>query len=183
MRPHYRFIVATLLLLCGIPLFGQVQPPDVPITHVSVTASFSGYDSNGHMVPATNDTLGLTLIRQSNGNTVNLAYQHIQIPSIGQRWEMGLLAYSGTVPKVKVIAFDTSNFVYVIAAGAGKFLSSVGDGNHLAWTVSGSLNYPIAAHMGWQVINYQYVRALGTHDPISGVVSSSQVSTGPVIYF
>ena len=179
--------MAVLYLVVGffLPSVAQAQkpaPPDVPISHISIVASFSGYDSNGKMVPANNDVFSVALIQQKNGNGFNVGYQHIQVPSLSQRWELGLVTYHGTVPKIKAFVFDTSNFVYAVSAGAGKFLSGP-DGNHVAWTVSGSLNYPIAGHMAWQVVNYQYVYALGTASAIHGTISSSQVTTGPVIYF
>lgn len=168
---------------CSASVLAQAPAlPDVPVSHVVLQASFSGYDSGGKMSPATNDVMSLALTNQTNGNGFNVAYQHIQIPDLGQRWEMGLLTYHGTVPKLKSLVFDTSNLVYAVSAGVGKFLSN-SDGNHIAWTVSGSLNYPVSAHTGWQLINYQYVYATGTSGNIHGTVSSSQITTGPMIYF
>ena len=172
--------VAKLLLLClllaPMTMAQTPAPPDVPISHVSITATFTGYDSGGKMTPANIDTFGVQFTKN-----VNLAYEHIQIPSLSQRWELGLVAYSFTFPKIKALLFDSSNFVGTVSAGAGKFLSSE-DGNHFAYTAAGSITYPIAAHMGWQILSYQYVKATGLG---SGVINRSYqtASTGPVFYF
>ena len=175
--------LAVIGLVLGFFLAGTAQgqavspaPPDVPTSHVSITATFTGYDSGGKMVEASIETFGVQFTKN-----VNVAYEHIGIPTLGQRWELGLVAYSFTLPKVKSLVFDSSNFVGTVSAGAGKLLSN-SDGNRFAYTAAASLTYPIASHMGWQILSYQYLRATGG---ISGTVNRSyqSASTGPVFYF
>lgn len=134
-----RIINLLFLGLLFFPLVAAAQTPpvpvDVPVTHVSVSASFTGYDSNGKYVAANIDTFGVGVYRNTAGTQgFNVAYEHIQVPSLGQRWEMGLGAYYFTLPKVKNLLFDTSNFVVTVSAGAGKLLSTT-DGNRFAYTV------------------------------------------------
>lgn len=175
-------IAVALFLGLAVASLAQTPPlPDIPVTHVSISASFNGYDSGGHYVDSNVDTLGLAIYRNAAATQgFNVAYEHIAVPTLGQRWEMGLASYWFTLPKIKGILFDTSNFVVTASAGAGKLLSA-SDGNRLAWTVSPSVTYPIAGHMAWTV-SYQYLRATGG---ISGLLnrSYSVTGTGPVIYF
>lgn len=170
-------------LLFPVVAWAQAPPPpaDVPITHVSISAAFNGYDSNGKYQPANVDTFGVAIYRNAAATQgFNVAYEHVAVPSLGQRWELGLGSYWLTLPKVKGILFDTSNFVVTVSAGAGKLLSAT-DGNRFAYTVSPSVTYPIAGHMAWTV-SYQYLRATGG---IAGLVNKSvqSVGTGPIIYF
>ena len=177
--------VAVLALFLGLALVGRAQAPpppsDVPVTHVSISGSFVGYDSNGKMVVANIDTAGFGVYRNAAGTQgFNVAYEHVAVPDLGQRWELGLGSYWFTLPKVKNLLFDTSNFVVTVSAGAGKLLSK-SDGNRFAYTISPSVTYPIAGHMAWTV-SYQYLRAT---DGISGTVNRSyqSVGTGPILYF
>jgi len=170
-------------LLLAVISFAQapVPLPDIPVTHVSISASFNGYDSNGKYVPSNIDTFGVAVYRNAAATQgFNVSYEHISVPSLGQRWEMGLGSYWLTLPKIKGLLFDTSNFVVTASAGAGKLLSTT-DGNRFAWTVAPSITYPIAGHMAWTV-SYQYLRATGG---IAGTVnkSYSAVGTGPLLYF
>lgn len=125
------------------------------------------------MKAANIDTFGVDLTEY-----VTIGYEHISIPDLSARYEFGVLNYHHTFPKIKGLAFDSSNFVYSFGAGAGKYLSPAG--NHWAETAFASLTYPIAGHMGWQIISYQYV-----HSPVAGVVDKSYqtASTGPILYF
>lgn len=184
-----RIINLLLLLFLGLGFFLSLEPacaqtpplPDIPITHVSISASFNGYDSGGKYVTSNVDTFGLAIYRNAAATQgFNVSYEHIQVPSLGQRWEMGLGSYYFTLPKIKNLLFDTSNFVVTASAGAGKLLSA-SDGNRFAWTVSPSVTYPIAGHMAWTV-SYQYLRATGG---IAGVVNKSYsvVGTGPLLFF
>lgn len=171
------------LSFLAIPTRAQTPAPlpDVPVTHVSVSASFTGYDSKGKMVAANIDTFGVAIYRNTAATRgFNVSYEHIAVPDLGQRWEMGLGSFWFTVPKVKNLLIDTSNFVGTISAGAGKLLSAT-DGNRFAYTVSPSVTYPIAGHMAWTV-SYQYLRANGG---INGTVNKSfqSVGTGPILYF
>jgi hypothetical protein len=165
-----------LALLASIASAQTAPPADVPITHVVLSATFTGYDAQGKMQPANIDTFGLAVTK-----SLTASYEHIAVPSLGQRWEMGLLAYTRTFPKIKALVFDSSNFTYTFSAGGGKLLSTT-DGNRLAFTAGASVTYPIAGHMGWQVISYQYLHASGG---ITGVVNRSyqSASTGPLFYF
>lgn len=172
-------ILALLLLPSG--LMAQTPaptpaPPDIPISHVVISATFTGYDSGGKMQAANIDTFGVQLTK-----SVTVSYEHVQIPSLSQRWELGVAAYSFTFPKIKPLLFDSSNFVGTVSAGAGKLLSA-SDGNRFAFTFAGSVTYPIASHMGWQIVSYQYLRATGG---ISGTLNRSyqSASTGPIFYF
>ena len=176
-------LIAVFFLVVGLMLAGRANaqavspaPPDVPVSHVSITATFTGYDSNGKMVPGNIDTIGFQVTKN-----LNAAYEHVAVPQLGQRWELGLLAYSFTLPKVKSLVFDSSNFVGTVSAGAGKLLSN-SDGNRFAYTAAASLTYPIASHMGWQILSYQYLRATGG---IAGTVNRSYqtASTGPIFFF
>lgn len=178
-------IVTAVVLFLGSAVASRAQvpplPADVPVTHVSISGSFVGYDSNGKMVVSNIDTLGVGIYRNTAGTQgFNVAYEHVAVPDLGQRWELGLASYWFTLPKVKNLLFDTSNFVVTVSAGAGKLLSA-SDGNRFAYTVSPSVTYPIAGHMAWTV-SYQYLRATGG---ISGLVnkSYSAVGTGPILYF
>jgi hypothetical protein len=178
-----KYLSATAVLLFASSCLAQTPPPpaDVPVTHVSISASFSGYDTNGKMVPANVDTFGIAIYRNAaatQGFDVN--YEHIAVPDLRQRWELGLGCYWRELPKVKNLLLDTSNFIVTACAGAGKLLSAT-DGNRFAYTVVPSVTYPIAGHMAWTV-SYQYVRATGG---ISGVVNKSyqSISTGPQIHF
>jgi hypothetical protein len=172
-------IVTLLLLTLGFCSAGFSQtpaPPDVPISHVNVSATFTGYDAGGKVHAANIDTLGVEFTAH-----VTVAYEHIQIPDLSQRYELGVVNYHNTFPKIKGLLFDSSNFVYSFSAGVGKFLSP--EGNSLAWTVSPTITYPIAGHMGWQIISYQYVKAF--NGPANGLVNKSfqSASTGPIFYF
>ena len=181
-------ITSVLFLALGLAVVSEAQvvsppplPADVPVTHVSISANFNGYDSNGKMVPATIETFGVAVYRNSAATQgFNVSYEHIAIPDLGQRWEMGLGSYWLTLPKVKNLLFDTSNFVVTVSAGAGKLLSKT-DGNRFAYTISPSVTYPIAGHMAWTV-SYQYLRSTGG---IAGTVNRSfqSVGTGPLLYF
>lgn len=177
-------IILALLLGGAANAQTPVTPPvpaDIPVTHVSVSASFTGYDSNGKMVAANIDTFSVAVYRNPSATRgFNVAYEHIAVPDLGQRWEMGLGSYWFTLPKVKNLLLDTSNFVVTLSAGAGKLLSTT-DGNRLAYTFAPSITYPIAGHMAWTV-SYQYLRATGG---IAGTVNKSfqSVGTGPLIYF
>jgi hypothetical protein len=179
-----RFIVLEVLFLfIAAAVFGQAPPPpaDIPVTHVSISGSFNGYDSNGKYVVSNIDTFGVAIYRNAAGTQgFNVAYEHVAVPDLGQRWEMGLGSYWFTLPKVPNLLFDTSNFVVTGSAGAGKLLSA-SDGNRFAYTFSAAVTYPIAGHMAW-TSSYQYLRATGG---IAGVVnrSYSTVGTGPILYF
>jgi hypothetical protein len=179
------------ILLFAAPAFGQQiasapanpipVPVDVPVTHVVISASFNGYDSDGKYVTSTVDIFGVPIYRNVAATQgFDLNYEHIQVPSLGQRWELGLGCYWLSLPRIKNLLFDTSNFVATACAGAGKLLS-VSDGNRMAYTISPSVTYPIAGHMAWSV-SYQYLRATGG---IAGVLNKSYnvVGTGPVIHF
>lgn len=193
--PQGTKIAALLLMVLLLPVIAGAQTPvtpaqlpplpDIPITHVSVSASFTGYDSNGKMVAANIDTFGVAIYRNAAATQgFNVSYEHIAIPDLGQRWELGLGSYWFNLPKVKGVLFDTSNFVATVSAGAGKLLSA-SDGNRFAYTVSPSITYPIAGHMAWTV-SYQYLRATGGPGPgIAGAVNKSfqSVGTGPLLYF
>jgi hypothetical protein len=176
-------VIAGLFLFCGSVLTASAQTPlpDVPVTHVSISAAFNGYDSNGKYVASNIDTFGIGVYRNTAGTQgFNVSYEHVQVPALGQRWELGLGSYYLTLPKIKNLLFDTSNFVVTLSAGAGKLLSTT-DGNRFAYTFSPAVTYPIAGHMAW-TISYQYLRATGG---ITGVVnkSYSSVGTGPLLYF
>ena len=178
-----KLVFAVLLLGALATLTGAQTPalPDVPITHVSISATFTGYNSNGKMSPANIDTLGLPLMRnQAATQGLDVAYQHVAVPGLNQRWELGVATYWRTLPKVKTLLIDTSNFNVEVGGGGGKLLAP--DGNRIAFTVHGALSFPIAGHLTWQVINYQYLRAFGGS---SGVLnnSSQSASTGPVLHF
>lgn len=171
----------------GLALAGRAQvtpppvPADIPVTHVSISGSFNGYDSNGKMVVSNIDTFGIAVYRNPAATQgFNVAYEHVAVPDLGQRWEMGLGSYWHAIPKVPNLLFDTSNWVFTVSAGAGKLLSA-SDGNRFAYTIAPALTYPIAGHMAWTV-SYQYLRATGG---ISGTVnkSYSAVGTGPILYF
>ena len=182
-------IAAFLFLVIGFFLgssaWAQTVPPpaDIPVSHISISASFNGYDSKGKMLPSTIDTLGVAVYRNTAATQgFNVAYEHIAIPDVGQRWELGLGSYWFTLPKVKNILFDTSNFVFTFSAGAGKLLSA-SDGNHFAYTVAPSVTYPIAGHMSWTA-SYQYVRATGGGGIAGNINKSySTIGTGPEIHF
>jgi hypothetical protein len=177
-------VVLLLMLLSPTSGIAQVTTPvpaDIPVTHVTISGSFTGYDSNGKMVPATIDTFGVAVYRNTAATRgFDANYKHIAVPQLGQRWELGEGCFWISLPKVPNLLFDTSNFVSTSCAGAGKFLSSV-DGNRLAYTLSQSITYPIAGHMAW-TISYDYNRATGG---IAGVVnkSFSSIGTGPQIHF
>jgi hypothetical protein len=168
-------------LLLGSASFGQTPPPDVPITHVNISASFTGYDSKGKMEPANVDVFGVPIYRNTGATRgFDVDYKHVAVPSLGQRWELGQGCFWLSLPKVKNLLIDTSNFISTSCAGAGKLLSAK-DGNRLAYTLSQSIAYPIAGHMSW-TISYDYLRATGG---IAGVVNKSfqSVGTGPSIHF
>jgi hypothetical protein len=168
-------ITIAIVLGLGISTRGQAPPlPDTPISHVTVSASFVGYDSNGRMVPANVDTIGLPIYRNSSATQgFDVSYEHIAIPDLGQRWELGLGCYWYNPPKVKNILLDTSQLILTGCAGAGKLLSAT-DGNRFAYTIFPSVTYPITGHMAWTV-SYQYVRATGG---IAGTVNKSGQSIG-----
>lgn len=156
----------------------QIQPPEgVVPNHVSISAQFSGYDSGGKMQAANLDIVQVPITKHFTAD-----YDHISVPGIDQRWELGNVSYQNHFPKLKAVVWDTSVLQYQASAGLGKFLSSE-DGNHLAWDVAGALQYPVSKLMGWQLIRFQYVYAIGTGGNIHGTISNCQISTGPVLRF
>lgn len=178
-----RKLILALAFLIAVPAFAQTTPtppPDVPITHVSMSATFSGYDSGGKYIAANVDTFGIAIYRNAAATKgFNVAYEHIQVPALSERWEMGLGSYWFSLPKAPNILIDTSNFVVTLSGGAGKLLAP--GGNHYAYTFSPSITYPIAGHMAWTV-SYQYLHASGA---VTGVLNKSyqSTSTGPLFYF
>ena len=179
-----KHIVVVIVLFFGMAVVvsAQVLPPQPPEgvvpNHISISAQFAGYDSGGKMVAANLDILQVPVTIHFTAD-----YDHISVPTVGQRWEFGNVSFQSHVPKIKAVVWDTSKLQYQVSAGLGKFLSSVGDGNHLAWDVAGALQYPITKMMGWQLIRFQYVYALGTGGEAHGTISNCQVSTGPVLRF
>ena len=180
-----KFIGNTLLLLAYLILpsvmFAQTPVPDIPVTHVNISASFTGYDSAGKMVPANVDVFGVPIYRNPSATRgFDVDYKHVAVPSLGQRWELGQGCFWISPPKIKNLLIDTSNFVSTSCAGAGKLLS-ITDGNRFAYTLSQSVTYPIAGHMSWTV-SYDYLRATGG---IVGTLNKSfqSVGTGPSIHF
>jgi hypothetical protein len=178
-----KYSVLFLALLFAVAALAQtpVVPDAIPVTHVSITANFTGISVNGTMQSATIDTFGLPLMQNASVTQgLNVSYQHTQIPAISQRWEMGEATYWRTLPKINAILVDTSNFNVSVSGGFGKMLSPTG--NKWSFLVNGAINYPITAHTQWQVISYQYQSTFGSV-PVRGVLSYSSVSTGPVFSF
>lgn len=151
------------------------QPPaDVPISHVLITGQATGFNGPKGAQAATLEAFGLQVTEY-----VSVAYEHVQVPAANVRYEFGLVNFSKTLPKFKSFVFDTSNIVYTFSAGAGKYFAPNGT-NHVAETAAASITYPLAKHMGWQILSYQYI-----HSPASGLINKSyqDASTGPVFYF
>lgn len=177
-----------VLVLCtaGMAVAGMASaqvvpvtpPPDVVPAHVSISGQFSGYDSGGKMVAANLDIVAVPVTKHFTAD-----YDHISVPNVGQRWELGNVSYQNHLPRIKAVVWDTSQLQYQVSAGLGKFLSSVGDGNHLAWDVAGALQYKLNKVVGWQLVRIQYVYALGTGGDVHGTISNLGISTGPVFRF
>src|SRR5437899_12140053 len=112
-------IAACLFLLIGFLLGSsagaQTTPPpaDIPVSHISISASFNGYDSKGKMLPSTIDTLGVAVYRNTAATQgFNVAYEHIAIPDVGQRRELGLGCYWFKLQRVKNILIVNANYVF-----------------------------------------------------------------------
>lgn len=119
--------------------------------------------------------------------SLSATYEHITVPSISARYEMGVIGYTrplnallGKTLSSKLL-FDSSNLNVTFAGGGGKLLAP--GGNHIAETASVSLSYPIpGTSAAIQVLGYQFI-----HSPnMWGTIEKSytqQVQSGLIVYF
>lgn len=174
-----KFITA-VLIFCGLALVAGAQDTsEPPVSIVNISGSASGFSSHGTHV-ASIGAFGLQVTKN-----VSVAYEQARVPDLNLTFKLGVVNYSTTADHLvgKKLAskftFDLSNYVATFTAGAGKAYAP--SGQSIAETAGFAITRPLAAHMGWQVISYQYIHShFG-----SGVLDKGyqSASTGPIFYF
>lgn len=175
-------IAVAMLLLSSVSLMAQSTPPSEPtVSLINISGSASGFGGQQGTQPASIVAAGLQLTK-----TVSVAYEQINVSSGGAdpRFKLGLVNYSNTLDKYlgkklsSKFTFDSSNLVLTVGVGGGR--CNFAGRNSIAETAHISLTRPLASHIGWQIISYQYV-----HGAQSGLINKSynSAATGPIFYF
>lgn len=182
---HQPKVAATILLalaLLASPAMAQTNIAAPPTFHFVTGGSAINFNS-----PQGNQVGSIAYVGIQVTPSFTTTYEHITVPSISARYELGVLGYTKPLSSLlgstltSKLLFDASNINVTFQGGAGKLLSPTA--NHIAETFGVSLSYPIpGTSAAIQVLGYQWI-----HSPaVWGTVQknySQQLSTGLVVYF
>jgi len=177
-------ILSLLTLFLASSCFAQTNvapPPNFTFVSGGSAVGFSGAGTQGSQVGSM-AFLGVQLTK----DTSSVVYEHITVPSISARYELGVATYTKPASSLlgslaSKLSINTTNINVTFSAGAGKALFPTG--NHIAETVGASLSYPIpGTSAAFQILGYQLVHSPGKFGAVTRDYQQ-QVQSGLIVYF
>lgn len=169
------------LLFLAVPSHAQTNVAPPPNFHFVTGGSAINFSANGSNVGSI-AFMGIQLTQ-----SVTASYEHITVPSLSSRYEMGVINYTKPLSSLlgktltSKFVFDLTNINVTFQGGGGKLLTPTA--NHIAETVGASLSYPVpGTSAAIQVLGYQWVHSPNVWAGVQKAYTQ-QVSTGIIVYF